>query len=223
MLFPHIEHIDDVLPHISDKPEFIVGRHDDYSYIDYVFSTQTAFDNVYSRECRGLKFDKSGKLVGRSYQKFHNLNENEEYQEHNIDFSQPHVVLDKLDGSMVHTVLLNGDIRLMTRKGFSEVAIKAERFLSKSTRYNGLFSLSAYPLDQFTFTFEYVAPHNQIVIFYHKLKIQMYTLFNVMLRGIKLWDTRLLLEQKYHASLKMTVEGGLEFLVKKDFIRHEII
>ena len=36
------------------------------------------------------------------------------------------VTLDKLDGSMVHSIILHGRVRLMTRKGFSEVALKAE-------------------------------------------------------------------------------------------------
>ncbi len=172
---PVIRHIDDVLPHIAAKPEIVVGYRDDYTMIDYVYAAHGTFDNVYARECRGLKFAPDGRLLARPYHKFHNLNENEDYQEHAIDFSQPHVMLDKLDGSMVHTIALGGRLRLMTRKGFSEVALKAQQWLdaqpevgNQVTSAYGLLFGGTYPASHFTHCFEYVAPHNQIVVFYEE-------------------------------------------------------
>jgi RNA ligase len=168
---PRITHINDVLPYIEGKPEIAVGYRDDYTMIDYMYAGKDTFDNVFARECRGLKFAPDGRLLARPFHKFHNLNEKEEYQEHLIDFSLPHVMLDKLDGSMVHTILLNGKVRLMTRKGFSEVALKAEKWLAtlpeaEKANYNAL--MNGYPVSDFTHCFEYVAPHNQIVVFYEQ-------------------------------------------------------
>lgn len=170
---PIIRSIDDVLPYIQDKPEIVVMRRDDYVAIDYVYAANDTFDNVFARECRGLKFAPDGRLLARPYHKFHNAGEKEETLLHNIDFSQPHVMLDKLDGSMVHTVVLGGRVSLMTRKGFSEVAIKAQRWMdaqpevgNQVTSVYGLLFGGTYPASHFTHCFEYVAPHNQIVVFY---------------------------------------------------------
>lgn len=175
---PIIKHIDEVLPYIQDKPEIMVGYREDYTVIDYVYAAHETFNNVYARECRGLKFAPDGTLLARPYHKFHNLNEKEEYQEHLIDFSKPNVMLDKLDGSMVHSIILHGRVRLMTRKGFSEVALKAEAWMGnrpvltgQNTSEYGLLFSGTYPVTEFTHCFEYVAPHNQIVVFYEQESI----------------------------------------------------
>lgn len=161
-----IKNIHDVLPHITDKPEIIQLVKTDYRVLDYVYSNKDTFDNPYAKECRGIKFDTEGRCIARPYHKFHNLNENEEYAEKNIDLSKRHHDLDKLDGSMCHSIMINGEWRLMTRKGESEVALKAMAYLDKNptikARYHQLF----HEMRDYTLIFEYVAPHNRIVIPY---------------------------------------------------------
>lgn len=169
LLVPVIETIDDVRPFIADKAEIVEMHRDGYIAIDYVYSAHETFNNQFARECRGLKFDPSGKLIGRAYHKFHNLNENEEYQANNIDFAEDHVVLDKLDGSMIHTAIVDGVVRLMTRKGITDVALKAETYLIENPIYMDFFSM--FDLTTTTLIFEYVAPHNRIVIFYPEEKM----------------------------------------------------
>ncbi|CAO4143290.1 hypothetical protein [Methylorubrum extorquens] len=81
MSFPKIEHIDDVTPHVSFDKGFVVSRRPDHTVIDYVFALPETFDTPIARECRGLKFDRDGLLIGRPFHKFFNLGERERIEE----------------------------------------------------------------------------------------------------------------------------------------------
>lgn len=168
MLFrpPVISHIDDVLPWIKDKPEITHRIKEDYQVLDYVYVTKDTFDNPYARECRGIKFDIEGNIIARPYHKFHNLNENEEYLSVNVDLSQPHHILEKLDGSCVHLTRLGGSLRAFTRAGESEVAEKALKWLESDPRRFERYSKYTDTFKGCTLIFEYVAPHNRIVVPY---------------------------------------------------------
>lgn len=158
-----IEHISEVLPHIEGRPEFIVADRGDYTVIDYMITTKESFDNPVRRECRGLKFDKDGKLIARPFHKFFNISERESTQPHLVDFSKPHRIMDKLDGSMIHPAIINDEVVFMTRMGRTDQAKAAEELfltplLSKaldlSLRYGN------------TPIFEYTGPKNRHVIKY---------------------------------------------------------
>ena len=70
----HIEHIDDILPHIEGKNEFKIHHHKEgYTTIDYMFEDTNTFDNEVLLECRGIKFDADGKILARPLHKFLNL------------------------------------------------------------------------------------------------------------------------------------------------------
>jgi hypothetical protein len=57
------------------------------------------------RECRGLIFDeKTGQVIARGYHKFFNVNERSEVLDYKVDMSQPYVILEKLDGSMLRPI-----------------------------------------------------------------------------------------------------------------------
>jgi RNA ligase len=163
---PPIETIKQVLPVIKENPAFVVKEKDWYTVIDYLYMTDKLFQNDIERECRGLKFcSKTGRILARPYHKFHNLNERVEYQTANVDLTQPHVILDKIDGSMVHTCASNMGIYLMTRMGVTEVAQAADKFMvANPIRFSGL--LSTLPVEDYTYIFEYVAPTNKIVLDY---------------------------------------------------------
>lgn len=166
---PVIKHIDEVLPYIKDNPAFIVADKGWYKVIDYVYAHRDTFDNDYARECRGLKFDaKTGDIIARPYHKFHNLGECAGYHTSDINLNEPHVVLDKLDGSMVHTCL-NKDTNeyfLMTRMGYTDVGQMAMRFAINNPEVDLTIAnlIREYPTK--TFIFEYVGPNNRIVIPY---------------------------------------------------------
>ena len=87
------------------------------------------------RECRGLLFHKNGRIMARRLHKFFNVNERDETQFSVIDFTQPHVILEKLDGSMITPVVTDAGIRWGTKMGLTDVAMGAEEFVARHPKY----------------------------------------------------------------------------------------
>ncbi|MER9911647.1 hypothetical protein NKJ71_13540 [Mesorhizobium sp. M0050] len=161
--FP-ISHIDDVLPHIEGRNDFVVAHKDGYSVIDYVFAGDDTFAHPARIECRGLKFAPSGAILARPLHKFMNIGQTPETQPDRIDFSRPHIIMDKLDGSMIHPAIVHGEVVFMTRMGRTDVARKAERHLTPRlvASCRGLLEDGVTPI------FEWTAPDNRIVVRYGK-------------------------------------------------------
>lgn len=171
--FPRINHISDVLPHIKDREEFRVIEKDDYTVINYA----VAFDNTFEwdindpvgfairRECRGLIFDtKTGQLISRPYHKFFNVGERDETSINKINLYEPHVVLEKLDGSMIRPIPTKEGFRLATKAGITDVAMNAEAFTIGNSNYNKFIK---YCIDKdSTPIFEWISRKNRIVIDY---------------------------------------------------------
>ena len=143
--FPEIKTIQDVLPHIEGRDEFRVLEKEGYNVIIYAVSFEDTFlwdenDPVGSavrRECRGLIFDiGTGNLISRPYHKFFNVGEKEETQLNKINLYEPHVVLEKLDGSMIRPILTPEGFRLATKAGITDVAMNAEVFIADKPHYD---------------------------------------------------------------------------------------
>lgn len=168
--FPTITHIDQVLPHIDDT--FKVVDKEGYTYINYLMMMPSVFppvdDLTYEmaairRECRGIAFDSdTGEIVSRPFHKFFNLGEPASGVI-NDPLKHPHDVLEKLDGSMLRP-LPNG--RWGTKMGVTEVALSAETFVASRPQYDrfaeSMMSCGRTPI------FEYVGPHNRIVLEYEE-------------------------------------------------------
>lgn len=139
--FPHICHINDVLPAIEGRKEFVVAERDHYIVVNYVVAMEDTFPPVDSnqdairRELRGIIFDKEGNLLARRLHKFFNVNEREETLVRNVDFSKPHVILEKLDGSMITPIWMGDHFRWGTKMGVTEVALGAEEFVATHPQY----------------------------------------------------------------------------------------
>lgn len=163
--FPMITHINDVLPHIKGKDEFIVAERDGYKVINYLVQTGTTFSNnkiltltniedgseiqyvhresdddgVYiRRECRGLTFYSDGRIASRKFHKFYNLNEREETQFHAVDLNQPHVILNKMDGYMITPFLKddNSLIQYHTKMGHTEIGKDVRNYVNNLFKKN---------------------------------------------------------------------------------------
>lgn len=178
--FPTIKNIDDVLPYIEGHDEFPVSNvsgRDDMTVICYVVADENTFDMKDSddigaairRECRGLIFDSEGNLVSRPFHKFFNVNEREETQSNCIDLSKDHVVMEKMDGSMIRPIIADGYLRLATKRGITEVAMAAEAWLSshKDSADKTHYMIKAVNRGE-TPIFEWISPFNQIVVAYEK-------------------------------------------------------
>lgn len=168
-LFPEIHTIDDVLPAISGKDEFIVAKKNGYTVINYIVTKNDTFDmNEFGpmrRECRGLIFDsETKKIISRPFHKFFNVGEREETLLNSLDFSQEHTYALKLDGSMVRPFYLNGSIRWGTKMGITDTSMRAEVFVAKNPQYNKMAKLF---LDSgLTPIFEWCSRSDKIVIDY---------------------------------------------------------
>lgn len=116
--FPVITHIDQVKDAIKrhrpeGKSEFIIAERNGYMVANYMVAMTDTFLPIDDtdpshdyrkilRECRGKIFDaKTGLPIRTPYHKFFNVGEKEETQVNLIDLSQPHVILQKLDGSLI--------------------------------------------------------------------------------------------------------------------------
>ena len=181
MKFPLIQGINDVLPFAEGHDEITVMRKDDgagafYTVVNYMHQTNSTFANTpegrYRREFRGLIFDADGRLISRPFHKFFNLGEKEEVSLDSIDWSRPHVVQEKMDGSMVRPFMLHGKRVWGTKAGLTEVAQEAEDvFAAKDV--DG--AMSMWVDDQLakarTPIFEYIGPKNRIVVGYQEADI----------------------------------------------------
>lgn len=173
--FPHIRHISDVLPHISGREEFIVAERDFGTVINYVVAMADTFNmtgpddlgGAIRREARGLIFDRDGNLMSRPFHKFFNINERDETQMNVIDMSQPHVVMEKMDGSMIRPIIVDGYLRLATKMGVTNVAMDAEAWLAAQDPSLKKW-LRRCVEDSVTPLFEWISPFNQIVLAYEE-------------------------------------------------------
>jgi RNA ligase len=161
----YIDHIDDVWPHVEHKDEIIRIDKDGYIVLDYVFQCDTTFDSPHALECRGIKFNSEGYIIARPFRKFFNFGE----QGTLLPIEQDHVVLEKLDGSMVHPAMVMGQLVLMTRKGRTDVAVKAEKhFLLRPAYYMFMHEMLS---EGYTPIFEFIGPDNRILLRYDEPRL----------------------------------------------------
>jgi RNA ligase len=184
--FPVIKHIDDVLPHIEGREEFIVAEREGYTVINYNVIMPDTFPPVdkvaggsakmrearkltyaIRRECRGLIFAENGSIMSRPFHKFFNVNERPETEVRNVDLNKRHYIFEKLDGSMIRPLLIDGNVRLGTKMGITDVAMEAEAWLVRQpeelTRW-----MKSIMMMGFTPIFEWISPNNKIVVNYEE-------------------------------------------------------
>jgi len=180
--FPEIRTLSDVLPHIEGRSEFIVAEREFGTVVNYVVAMSDTFDMAgpddlgaaIRRECRGIIFDTEGNIMSRPFHKFFNVNERLETMSHYIDMSAPHVIMEKMDGSMIRPVRLNGMVRLATKMGITDIAVESEQLLN-AEQYEWLDSVLQ---SGQTPIFEYIAPTNKIVIEYAEPKLVLLAMRN---------------------------------------------
>jgi RNA ligase len=178
--FPQIHTINDVLPHIQGRKEFVVAEREDFgTVISYKCLLSNTFDMIddndnggaIRRECRGLIFDKEGNIMSRPFHKFFNINEREETIEEVVEVSMPkqaHIIMEKMDGSMIRPLLdRHGNLRLGTKMGITDVANNAEDWLTKQDDHAKKLKWLRLMVDSgITPLFEWVSPDNQIILEY---------------------------------------------------------
>ena len=137
-VFPHIETFSDVEFAIDDK-YFITVERDTHKIINYLFVAPDVFPDASTelgamrREFRGLIFDDVGRIIRRPFHKFFNVGEREETLIKNMNITnRPHLMYDKLDGSMIAPYTDGLSIYWGTKLGHTDVARQAEAFVDRS-------------------------------------------------------------------------------------------
>ena len=134
----------------------------------YMISAENTFDDAWSRECRGIVFNKAtGEVVGRALHKFFNVNEREETRVENLYDREIVRLMDKRDGSMIHTVKVGTSYRLKSKKSFeSDVAKMATEWIRLNENKNFDTMCQVLAQENHTVIFEYTAPDARIVLPY---------------------------------------------------------
>lgn len=141
----------------------------------YMIAAEGTFDDAWSRECRGIVFDKaSGRVNGRPLHKFFNVGERESTRVENLDWSKVVRVMDKRDGSMIHTVQTASGVRLKSKKSFdSDVAKAAEAWMRAQPGQHVLSFVNSVAARNSTAIFEWTAPDARIVLFYPEAELRL--------------------------------------------------
>lgn len=172
--FPKITDINDVIDDICGYDEIRITRKENYTVINYVVAFDDTFEwdendsmaSAIRRECRGLIFDVDGKLISRPYHKFFNVGEKKDTQINQINLYEPHVILQKLDGSMVRPIPTSEGFRLATKAGITDISMNAETFIQDKPQYlNFIRNCIEYKL---TPIFEWVSRKNRVVVDYQE-------------------------------------------------------
>eukprot|EP01114_Cavostelium_apophysatum_P007449 TRINITY_DN19552_c0_g1_i1.p1 TRINITY_DN19552_c0_g1~~TRINITY_DN19552_c0_g1_i1.p1 ORF type:complete len:420 (+),score=92.83 TRINITY_DN19552_c0_g1_i1:68-1327(+) len=186
-LFPRDITIDSCREAVAGRREFRFTEKEDLVVCNYDFCFGGTFPDPNEetdpqkadllkirRECRGLIFNKNdGKVVARRLHKFFNIGESAETALDKIDFNQPHVLTEKIDGCLVSPVLMNGTIRLATKNGPTPLSALIEDYIRKEEqdspsrpRYFEFFR--EWTEKEHTAIFEWVSHEEPIVLNYPK-------------------------------------------------------
>lgn len=116
------------------------------------------------RNFRGVTFDvATGEMISLPLHKFFNVNQIAETQ---YDLIKHHdaVIYEKMDGTMIHFFLHNGKLEAATCRSTHHPLAHEALALAKKNRVDGMIIDTIN--NGWTPIFEYVAPHNQIVVQY---------------------------------------------------------
>lgn len=169
--FPTIQHIDQIREAIAaHRPdgdnEFFIADRDEFRVANYVVTLHDTFrdldgtdeENLHRailRECRGICFNREGKVIRRPFHKFFN------YGEKSQEVPQG-ITLLKEDGSMIAPMILNGAIRYGTKMGITDITQHVETFTGNNPGYD---ALSREMIDAgYSPIFEFCARVNRVVL-----------------------------------------------------------
>lgn len=184
--FPVITNDVGMRTELADKTEIrFMEQPNGTTVCSYIVSAEGTFDDVYAREARGVVFDARGNVIARPLHKFFNVNERPETHVDKIDWTKVIRVMDKRDGSMIHTVARRNDddlwphgweFDLKSKKSFtSDVAHSAKAFMMLAAEAGLRFhELCNHVVSQGqTAIFEWTSPVARIVLAYPKDELRL--------------------------------------------------
>jgi RNA ligase len=160
------------------------------------------------RECRGLLFHKNGRIMSRRLHKFFNVNERDETQLHAVDFTRSHVILEKLDGSMITPVVTDAGIRWGTKMGLTEVGMGAEEFVAAHPIYE---QMAKWCIENnYTPIFEWCSRKQRIVVDYPKDRLVLIAIRNNVTGSYHSYNELLFVSKAYEIDVVKAYEGTAE-------------
>lgn len=131
-MFPTIRHINDLRPKVAHKPELrFLNQPFDIVVACYLLSDSKTFDVPETLECRGIAFDRDGSLISRPLHKFFNMGERAWLMPENLQARNDlHAIFGKIDGSLVSTAMVDGELKLRSKKAFDNTVRAANAFLN---------------------------------------------------------------------------------------------
>lgn len=168
--FPEIHTIDDVLEHIKGNKSIINFKNKNgCQVLVYQIQSSETFNNPYALECRGITFDKNGKIIGRPLHKFFNIGENKQLSLSDIDWNRAVALFDKLDGSMITAHRVEGQVAFKSKMSFiSDVVVLVNDYIKE---HQNIINFCEEIVDEFTPIFEFTSPKNKIVLNYKETNL----------------------------------------------------
>ncbi|CAL77340.1 putative RNA ligase [Bradyrhizobium sp. ORS 278] len=136
-MFKTIRHISDVEPAVAGKKEIrFLSQPNGITVGCYLFMDSKTFDSPEALECRGIAFDRAGRIVSRPLHKFFNVGEKEWLAPDRL-LSRDDIVAiyDKLDGSMVATAWVDGQLTWRSKKSFNSDVVRLAAQLMEQPKY----------------------------------------------------------------------------------------
>lgn len=141
---------------------------------NYHFVSYTDWLKPSALECRGIMFKMvdgvATEILTRPMAKFFNLRENPFTTD--LDMNEIEFFMDKADGSLVSTYLDNGRVRMKSKASIhSDQSIWANQYIDDWSHEALRFRVQELAEAGFTCNFEYVAPHNRVVLGYQDTRM----------------------------------------------------
>lgn len=175
-MFKKITHIDQIRPAVAGKKEVRFQSHPGgITLACYMFMDSHTFDSPEALECRGIAFGPDGSVVSRPLHKFFNVGEKEWLTADKIAERNDIVaVYEKLDGSMLATAWVDGQLKWRSKKSFSSDVVKlTEAFLAEAENQRLQVFASEVARQGMTAIFELTHPQARIVVAQDKPQLRL--------------------------------------------------
>jgi len=158
-----LDHLrDEKMIRFKDETVSVNGVEYTFTIVCYMIANTELWELPLAKECRGITYDHSGNCVGAPFEKFFNINENDDTQLDNLPKGD-YIITSKRDGSLIIPIQVGTDIVFKSKKTFtSDVALLASKHADTN-----VVALSKYYIDLgYTPIFEFTHPDSRIVIDY---------------------------------------------------------
>ncbi len=139
---------------------------------NYLLSDKEAFEDVNATELRGLTITHEGgkERVFLSCSKFFNINETPENNENVLQLKTIKKVQNKMDGSLIQFIQINGDVIAKTKQSFDNDQAKLAQNILDTSAELKFFVMDCWENDFYPL-FELVGPSNKVVLDYKEDKL----------------------------------------------------